>query len=48
VATILNPDESPGRVPPCRFVLRVVWVAIRLLLAFYLGQPGVRFFYQAF
>jgi hypothetical protein len=48
VATILNPAESPDRVSPVRFVLRAVWIAIRLLLVFYLGQPGLRFFYQNF
>ncbi len=48
MATIRQPVESPDRVAPGRFVLRVVWIAIRLLLVFYLGQPGLRFFYQNF
>jgi hypothetical protein len=30
-----------------RFVMRVAWVAIQLLLAFYLGHSG-SFFYQGF
>lgn len=31
-----------------RFVLRIVWVAVRLLAAFWLMQPGRYFFYQGF
>ena len=31
-----------------RFVLRILWVAVRLLVAFWLMQPGRYFFYQGF
>ena len=31
-----------------RYVLRMFWVAIRLLLVIYFGQSGVQFFYQGF
>jgi hypothetical protein len=33
---------------PWKLVLRVVWVAIRLTLVFYLGYEGAVFFYQGF
>jgi hypothetical protein len=35
-------------IPARRFVLRLSWVALRLVLVLYLGQKGVRFFYQGF
>jgi hypothetical protein len=35
-------------IPAGRYVLRMFWVAIRLLLVIYLGQAGVQFFYQGF
>ena len=31
-----------------RFVVRVFWVAVQLLAAFWLMQPGRYFFYQGF
>ncbi len=45
------PELTPGvemRISPTRFILRTLWVAIRLILVFYLGQQGVLFFYQIF
>jgi hypothetical protein len=30
------------------YTLRTVWVAVRLVLVYYLGQQGALFFYQAF
>jgi hypothetical protein len=30
------------------FTLRVFWAALRLVMVLYLGQRGVRFFYQGF
>ena len=30
------------------FTLRTVWMAIRLVLVYYLGQQGSLFFYQVF
>lgn len=38
-------EPAPGR---GRLVLTAAWIALRLLLVFYLGRRGVLFFYQAF
>jgi hypothetical protein len=35
-------------VPPWRFVARALWIAVRLIAVFCLGQVGERFFYQGF
>jgi hypothetical protein len=35
-------------VPAWQFVLRVVWVAIQLILVYWLGDRGALFFYQGF
>jgi hypothetical protein len=35
-------------IPLWRYLARMTWVAIRLLLVIYLGQAGIRFFYQGF
>ena len=35
-------------IPAWRFLLRVLWIAVRLVLVFYLGQIGIRFMYQGF
>ncbi len=35
-------------VSPADFTLRVVWVAVRLVMVYYLGQQGSLFFYQVF
>jgi hypothetical protein len=41
-------DQSPViEVPPGRFVLRVAWIAARLMMAYYLGHSDF-FFYQGF
>jgi hypothetical protein len=37
-----------GRVPAWQFVARGLWIALRLIAVFYLGQSGARFFYQGF
>jgi hypothetical protein len=37
-------DGIPIRV----FTLRLFWVTLRLVMVLYLGQQGVRFFYQGF
>jgi hypothetical protein len=31
-----------------RIVTRSLWIAVRLIAVFYLGQSGERFFYQGF
>ena len=38
--------ESRASVPA--YDARTVWIAIRLLLVYYLGQQGSLFFYQVF
>ena len=37
-----------GDVPAWRFFARVLWVAVQILLVFWLGQKGVYFVYQGF
>jgi hypothetical protein len=39
---------SPLMVSPIGYVARVIWVAARLVLVYYLGQQGSLFFYQVF
>jgi hypothetical protein len=34
--------------PAWRWVTRGLWIALRLIAVFYLGQAGSRFFYQGF
>ena len=46
-----QPDQLMGtssRVSAWRFVVQGLWVALRLIAVFYLGQAGERFFYQGF
>ena len=41
-------DLSPVTVlTPGRFILRVAWIAARLIMGYYLGHTG-SFFYQGF
>ncbi|MGP0068056.1 MAG: hypothetical protein ACLQGP_31225 [Isosphaeraceae bacterium] len=40
--------QAAAGVPPWRFVARGLWIALRLIAVFYLGQSGGRFFYQGF
>ncbi len=43
--------RQPGMIegiPLWQFGLRVCWIAVRLVLVMYIGQAGVRFFYQGF
>jgi hypothetical protein len=35
-------------IPVAQFVLRLAWVAARIILAAYAGYSGVQFFYQGF
>jgi hypothetical protein len=35
-------------VPAWKLVKRGLWIAVRLIAVFYLGQAGGRFFYQGF
>lgn len=37
-----------GPIPAWRFALRLVWVIIKLLLVYMLGETGAQFFYQGF
>jgi hypothetical protein len=37
-----------GGIPLWRFVLRVAWVAVQVILAVWLGQQGQLFFYEGF
>ncbi len=42
-----SPPADPGA-GRARTLALAGWIALRLLLVFYLGQRGVLFFYQAF
>jgi hypothetical protein len=35
-------------IPASLFALRLLWVAIQLILAYWLGERGALFFYQGF
>jgi hypothetical protein len=37
-----------GGIPTRRLVAQGLWIALRLIAVFYLGQAGERFFYQGF
>jgi hypothetical protein len=39
---------ATGDLPLGRFVLRLLWVAVRLVACAYLGHSGAEFFYQGF
>jgi hypothetical protein len=41
-------DVLAGRTARWALAVRVLWVAVQLYLVFYLGQAGVKFFYQGF
>ncbi len=41
-------DKTLDLVPIGSLVVRVAWIAIRLVLVFYFGQQGALFFYQLF
>lgn len=46
-----RPDEVTqprDSVPAWRLVAQGLWIALRLIAVFYLGQAGERFFYQGF
>lgn len=40
--------SNEGRIPAWRFVLRLTWVVVQLMLVYALGQSGAMFFYQGF
>jgi hypothetical protein len=40
--------SKSGRIPVWQFAVRLVLVIAQLLLAYWLGQSGVLFFYQGF
>ncbi|MGH7194462.1 MAG: hypothetical protein ACREJM_13165 [Candidatus Saccharimonadales bacterium] len=40
--------SKTGRIPAWRFVLRLVWVVVQLMLVYLLGESGAQFFYQGF
>ncbi|HUY89691.1 MAG TPA: hypothetical protein VMV10_13225 [Pirellulales bacterium] len=41
-------NSKNGPIPAWRFVLRLTWVVIQLLLVYWLGESGVQFVYQGF
>jgi hypothetical protein len=41
-------SAEPSDRPDWGLALRVVWIAVRLIAVFYLGQQGAMFFYQGF
>lgn len=43
-----NLVSEAGRIPAWRFVLRLVWVVLQLMLVYLLGESGAQFFYQGF
>jgi hypothetical protein len=40
--------DDVDRVPAWWFVTQGLWIALRLIAGFYLGQAGEKFFYQGF
>lgn len=40
--------SQTDRIPAWRFVVRLVWVVIQLMLVYLLGESGAQFFYQGF
>ena len=36
------------KIPAWQFALRLLWVAVQLLLVYWLGERGALFFYQGF
>lgn len=43
-----EPPFKSGVIPAWQFVPRLVWVVVRLLLVYSLGESGAQFFYQGF
>jgi hypothetical protein len=43
---VITASERP--IPPVEFAVRSFWIAVRLVLVYYLGQQGILFFYQVF
>jgi hypothetical protein len=41
-------SRTIDEIPWPSFVLRLFWVAVRIVLVVYLGQAGALFFYQGF
>lgn|GEM_PF-3246733 len=48
VGWLLSMNRPIDGIPLSRFLLRILWVAIRLLLVLYMGETGTSFFYQGF
>jgi hypothetical protein len=58
-ATAVPPERGPekplplesqpeGTVPPGRLLLRIFWIAVQLIIAYWLGWQAQPFFYQRF
>jgi hypothetical protein len=47
-AALTTPQHVESRASVPAYDARTVWIAIRLLLVYYLGQQGSLFFYQVF
>jgi hypothetical protein len=46
ISDTMNEADKP--IGLSEFTLRTAWMAIRLVLVYYLGQQGSLFFYQVF
>jgi hypothetical protein len=44
----LETDETAPALSAQKFALMTLWIVVRLVLVFYLGQTGTLFFYQNF
>jgi hypothetical protein len=44
----LEADEAETALSPRQYALLTIWIVVRLVLVFYLGQTGTLFFYQNF
>jgi hypothetical protein len=40
--------DSDERISVAEYAVRTAWIAVRLVLVYYLGQQGSLFFYQVF
>lgn len=39
---------AEDRIPVWKFVPRLIWVVVQLMLVYLLGESGAQFFYQGF
>lgn len=44
----MNTVGEKQRIPAVEFAIKTAWIAVRLVLVYYLGQQGTLFFYQVF